>query len=296
MKILIGVDGSPSSFDAVRMAARLVHPAVDEVAIYFSPSDIHKKLAGKSSGLVDDLTHSIFEEARGLLPKDLVADVQVIASTKPPAVGILESADGWNADMIVIGARGLGSIERLLLGSVSRAVVHGSQFPVLVVRGKPAELGAFNVLACHHPQSAKAVAAIAGKLRWPPGTDGRVIGVAESLLAGPLPHWLEKRVQDPDTAAIAKAWEREHEEEVRALGGRLAEFQDMLPPEFRQHEPIVCEGNPGERILECAKGKDVDLVILGRTPTDSFSRWLLGSTSEAVLAHAASSVILVPVK
>ncbi|MFM9045601.1 MAG: hypothetical protein ACKOL0_07450 [Solirubrobacterales bacterium] len=63
MKVLIGVDGSAASFDAVRVAAKLVHPAVDEVAIYFSPSDIHKKLAGRASGVVEDLTRSIFEEA-----------------------------------------------------------------------------------------------------------------------------------------------------------------------------------------------------------------------------------------
>ena len=56
MKVLIGVDGSPASFDAVRMAAKLVHPAVDEVAIYFSPSDIHKKLAGRAGDVVQDLT------------------------------------------------------------------------------------------------------------------------------------------------------------------------------------------------------------------------------------------------
>ena len=296
MKVLIGVDGSAASFDAVRMAAKLVHPAVDEVAIYFSPSDIHKKLAGRASGVVEDLTSSIFEEARSLLPKDFIAEVHVIVSTKPPAVGILEAADGWQADLIVIGARGLGSIERLLLGSVSRAVVHGAQLPVLVVRGKPAEGRPFRVLACHHPASAKAVATIAAKLRWPPGTEARVVGVAEPMLAGPLPEWLETRVRDPDTAAIAKAWAKEHGDEVAAISSRLADFQRTLPPEFREHAPIVREGNPGEQILECCKADETDLVILGRTPTDAFSRWLIGSTSEAVLTHSTASVLLVPVR
>jgi hypothetical protein len=37
MKILIGVDGSPASLDAVRFASRLVDPTNDAVAIYFSP-------------------------------------------------------------------------------------------------------------------------------------------------------------------------------------------------------------------------------------------------------------------
>lgn len=296
MKVLIGVDGSPASFDAVRMAAKLVHPAVDEVAIYFSPSDIHKKLSGRASDVVEDLTRSIFEEARSLLPKDFVAEVHVIASTKPPAIGILEAADGWQADLIVIGARGLGSIERLLLGSVSRAVVHGARLPVLVVRGKPVEGRPFRVLAGHHPASAKAVTAIATQLRWPPGTVARVVGVAEPMLAGPLPEWLEKRARDPDTAAIAKAWAKEHDDELAAIGTRLADFQQTLPPEFRDHAPIVREGNPGEQILECGKADGTDLVILGRTPTDAFSRWLIGSTSEAVLTHSTASVLLVPVR
>jgi nucleotide-binding universal stress UspA family protein len=36
--------------------------------------------------------------------------------------------------------------------------------------------------------------------------------------------------------------------------------------------------------------------VVGRTPTDALSRWLLGSTSEAVLVHAHASVLLVPVE
>jgi nucleotide-binding universal stress UspA family protein len=58
----------------------------------------------------------------------------------------------------------------------------------------------------------------------------------------------------------------------------------------------VAQGNPGEKILERSKADGTDLVVLGRTPTDAFSRWLLGSTSEAVLAHAAASVLIVPVE
>ena len=39
-----------------------------------------------------------------------------------------------------------------------------------------------------------------------------------------------------------------------------------------------------------------DLIITGRTPTDAVTRWLLGSTSEAVLTHAHASVLVVPVE
>jgi nucleotide-binding universal stress UspA family protein len=175
-------------------------------------------------------------------------------------------------------------------------VVHGAGLPVLVARRPVPEGRGLKALVCHHPASAAAVAATVGRLHWAAGTEGRVIGVAESLLAGQLPDWVEQRVRDPDTAAIAKAWEQEHDAEVAALEGTLRTFQATLPEPFRGHPPIVAQGNPGERILERAQADGTDLVVVGRTPTDALSRWLLGSTSEAVLTHAQASVLIVPVE
>lgn len=296
MRILIGVDGSQASLDAVRMAGRLVDPSRDQVAVYFSPMELEKRLFGQSRKIVEGAAAALFDEACGLLPKGFPKPPEMICSSKLAAIGILESTSGWKADLVVVGARGHGSIERLLLGSVSRAVVHGAHLPVLVVRTPPPQGRGLKVIACHHPASAAAVARTANALHWPADTDARVIGVTESMLAGPLPPWLENRVRDPDTAAIAGAWRKEHEDEVTALGGVLAAFQQALPAVFRAHAPIVAEGNPGDRILECARKDGVDLIITGRTPTDALTRWLLGSTSEAVLTHAHSSVLVVPVE
>jgi len=47
---------------------------------------------------------------------------------------ILAESDAINADLIVIGSRGLGRVEGLLLGSVSGAVVMGSKIPVTIVK------------------------------------------------------------------------------------------------------------------------------------------------------------------
>lgn len=296
MKILIGVDGSQASLDAVRMAGRLLDPAEDAVAIYFSPLELEKRVFGQSKRVVEGAAAALFDEACRLLPAGLDQPPVMVCSSKAAAVGILESAAGWHADMVVVGARGHGSVERLLLGSVSRAVVHGAHLPVLVVRGLAPEERALRVLVCHHPASAKALAATLARLHWSGGVDARVIGVTESMLAGPLPKWLENRVRDPDTAAVAQAWKQEHDEEVAALGTALAAFQQTLPGPFREHVPVVAEGNPGDRILNQAKREGVDLIVTGRTPTDALSRWLLGSTSEAVLTQAHASVLVVPVE
>jgi len=296
MKILIGVDGSPASLDAVRFAGRLVDPTNDAVAIYFSPLELEKKLLGRSRRIVDGAAAALFEEACSLLPAGFARPPEMIASSKTAAVGLLESADGWRADLLVVGARGHGVIDGFLLGSVSRAVLHGANLPVLVVRAAlPAERGP-RVLACHHPHSAAALAGVLGGLHWADGTEGTVIGVAESLLAGPLPAWLERRVRDPDTQAVAQAWQEEHDESVAALERSLASFQASLPAAFRRRLPVVVQGNPGDKIVAQTKLDGTDLVVLGRTPSDSFTRWLLGSTSEAVLGQAAASVLIVPVE
>lgn len=296
MKILIGIDGSASSLDAVRLAAMLVDPATDGVAAYFSPLELEKRLLGQKRTVVDGAAAALFEEACSLLPPGFVRQPEMICSSKSAAVGILEAAAGWKADLVVVGARGHGSVERLLLGSVSRAVVHGAALPVLVARGAPPTDRGLRVLACHHPASAAALAAVAGRITWPATAAGTVIAVTESMLAGPMPAWVQARVRDPDVAAMAEAWQREHEDEVTAVGGSLAAFQKTLPSMFRRSEPIVSQGNPGEQILERVKADGVDLVMLGRTPTDALSRWLLGSTSEAVLTHAPCSVLIVPVE
>jgi nucleotide-binding universal stress UspA family protein len=63
-----------------------------------------------------------------------------------PGHGVVAAAEKAGADLIVVGARGLGKFKRVLLGSVSERVIHNATCPVLVVkagarssdRGEPA--------------------------------------------------------------------------------------------------------------------------------------------------------------
>jgi nucleotide-binding universal stress UspA family protein len=69
---------------------------------------------------------------------DSADDVQigVTATLGIPAEEILDHAEG--ADLIVVGCRGVGGFKRLLLGSVSYALVQHAPCPVLIVRGEAA--------------------------------------------------------------------------------------------------------------------------------------------------------------
>ena len=52
MKVLIGVDGSPLSLDAVRVVGHIIDPSEDQLAIYFSPTELQQRLPESSSSLV----------------------------------------------------------------------------------------------------------------------------------------------------------------------------------------------------------------------------------------------------
>ena len=54
--------------------------------------------------------------------------------TGDPAAALVEAAQGWNADLIVVGSHNQGTIEHFFVGSVAEQVVKRAQVPVLVVK------------------------------------------------------------------------------------------------------------------------------------------------------------------
>ena len=235
MKILIGVDGSPASLEAVSLVGRLIDPRADEVAIYFSPAELQRRVPWGQT-LVEGASKALFDEAEARLPQPFTRPVEVIVSTKSAAAGILEAAIGWKADLVVVGASNQTSLERFLLGSVSRAVVHGSTLPVLVVRNAPAASESIRPITCYLAASAVAVAAVVSKLRWPVDTSG--VAGAE----GPRPALGGDRV---GLATGARRRSRHALQGSRRLpeassAGLRREGPDCGPGESRRPDPLPC--------------------------------------------------------
>ncbi len=91
-------------------------------------------LTGTPEELVSDTVSKILSDAEKHARKKGVKQVQRIAQSGPVARTITGFAKRQKADLIVMGCRGLGEAEGMLLGSVSHKVVSLADCPVMTVR------------------------------------------------------------------------------------------------------------------------------------------------------------------
>ena len=137
-QIVVGVDGSESSKNALRWATRLapllgatIHAVVAwEYPLVFG-LDAGIPSAWKPDETAKEILEKSLEEVFGKdRPTGLVGGIR---QGHPTSVLLDASKD---AEMLVIGSRGLGGFAGLLLGSVSSACAEHAKCPVLVVHGE----------------------------------------------------------------------------------------------------------------------------------------------------------------
>jgi nucleotide-binding universal stress UspA family protein len=141
MKILVAVDGSPSSLRATEFAAQLAaalrsKSKVTLVSVHDDTGFKHIKKFTPKGTLADylrELSDKDLSEARKLLDKAEVAHDMII-KTGHVAEEIMQAAKVGKFDLIVLGAKGRSSFGDLLLGSVSQRVASASKVPVTVIK------------------------------------------------------------------------------------------------------------------------------------------------------------------
>jgi nucleotide-binding universal stress UspA family protein len=299
MKVLFAVDGSPGSFTAVRQAGQLLSADRDEAAFYFAPPEIILRHAASAEDMrkraIKALTDAVFSEARLMLPPPLAAGAVSILAEHSAAEGVLIESKKWGADLIVVGARGLSTLEHLLLGSVSSAVVQCSEIPVLVVRPNP--LHRVNQPLCvlfAYDDSADSAAALASamKFTWPSDVQILALTVIEALTAGEVPDWLMKKARSADTEAMSEHWLREHETDKKSAADQLYAYMRKQSSPFDKAEIVVAEGHAAHETLRLVAERQVDIVFMGSRGKGMLQRLFIGSTSAKVLNQGACSVLI----
>ena len=156
MKILIAVDGSELSRCAVEKACALAlemkHVSLKVVAVYEAAipmasepfaisAEYYQRLDDFAEEQAAKAAAEAVERIRTRLP-DPSIEITTLVQLGRPAQVIVETAEKWPADLIVVGSHGYGFWGRLALGSVSAAVVHNAPCSVLVVRASTAAAAA----------------------------------------------------------------------------------------------------------------------------------------------------------
>jgi nucleotide-binding universal stress UspA family protein len=142
MKILLAIDGSAPSKDAIDEVAHRPWPSPSTLRILsviqpYTPPATEMVLA---SATLEEIRQHQAQDAEQLTRhagERIVApglSVETAVREGDPRTAIVDAADEWEADLIVVGSHGRTGLERLVMGSVAQAVVAHAHCSVEVVR------------------------------------------------------------------------------------------------------------------------------------------------------------------
>jgi len=294
MRVLLAVDGS----DAAGIAAELVRetqwPAGTAIRVVEAVETGTSLFGGPWPTVAILETDRIEADLRSFARRtvDAVRDelerpgigVSAAVLSGRPASAIIEAATSFGADLIVVGSRGYGTIERMVLGSVSAEVVDHAPCPVLVARGKRIDR-----VILGWDGSASAAAAAQVLRRWPifAASQVRVVSAADVEVPWwtgfPEPGAPERM---PIYADAANASRREHDELGRTMADDLRGAGLVAEPERR-------DGDAAAELIAAAGETGSDLIVVGTHGRTGLARLLLGSVARNVLQHAPCSVLVV---
>jgi len=143
MKILVPVDGSPASLEAVRQALRMIQDGLRASLVLANvqePATLYEMLLAHDPEVIEKVSAEaglhLLEPARALVGEAGVEhEIEVAAGD--PAHTLVDILENFGCDMVVMGARGLGTLRSAMLGSVSHEVLHAAPVPVLIVKQAP---------------------------------------------------------------------------------------------------------------------------------------------------------------
>jgi len=295
MKVLLAVDGSEYGMAAVEEAARLPWPQGTLVRIISVTELPSVAFVEKWERIFEERSISIVTQALARFGEIAGARTEVATKTLigDPKISILDEAEHWGADLILVGTHGYNAIKRLWLGSVSHSIISHAKCSVQVARKRQPEESAGSgmkilVAVDGSETSTEAVKEIASR-PWPQDSEVKVIS-AIHLPFTPTPEtWA---LPESYYSQLENAGRQQAESAVNAAIALLRESN------AKRQTPLALTGSaiPGraqETIIETAKTWGADLIVLGSHGYRGVERFLLGSVSQAVAIHAPCSVEIV---
>ena len=281
--ILLPFDGSEGAAEVLHHASEIAHWAGATIQILYvadTTRDSVTVVEGQTVDVLEQEGEDVVEEAAQTLDTlGISYDTDVVQGN--PAPTIVEYADRYDQDLVVMPTHGREGISRSLMGSVSEKVVRLSDVPVLTARMQPDETLEFpyeNVLV---PTDGSAAATHAAE---------HVLSLAASLDA--TVHVLS--VVDDATLGLdvrstgsGKESERAATDAVEAV---VSEAESRGVTDTVRH---VEHGSPFDEIIDSIESNEIDAIGMGSTGRRGTDRILLGSVAEKTVREATVPVVTV---
>ena len=140
MKLVLPVDGSDVSLEAVRVAIRLAKDGLNTSVVLANVQEaatLYELVVAHDPAVIEQVSaaagaHTL-KAAEALLTLAGIAYETEIASGDP-AHTIVDILERYGCDMVVMGASGMSPLRGALLGSVSNEVLHSANVPVMIVK------------------------------------------------------------------------------------------------------------------------------------------------------------------
>ena len=293
MKILVALDGSDCSRSVIDHCLSSVFDEDTQLKLisvvdYFEPLPA---LEGIKEIEIESARKLLAKEAGRLMERFPSLNVSYRVLDGYIKSKIMEEARDWRADLIMLGSHGRRGIEKLLLGSISLAILNHAAIPVRVVRKGASAEGSFEVMLCmddsRYSREALERVLIIQSMTSKLPSDCRF-----SLVSVIFP--LPDAPNAPDSQRFQlEDRKRKHQEDAERI---LSQAESRIKDKFGEKTEVVKlveSGDARDRILAVARERKPTLIFMGSHGRGAFDRALMGSVSEAVVNLAETTVEIV---
>jgi nucleotide-binding universal stress UspA family protein len=275
--VVVGVEGTESSGDALVWAAQEAAARHDELEIVFATGARYAVLDPARDVDVTRQAETLLGDAteRALRAEP---DLTTRRTISPSTPGIALTEASTHAALVVVGCLPLGAVERAFTGSLAYQVVAGSHCPVLVVPRATGTQGSGVVVGVDASEDSIAAVAHAAEEADRLGEELTVVHawkepMSDAVLGNALDSY-DEVIEEQERVVLA--------ESLAGLGER---YPDLVVNRHLVHR------QPAQTLLDFAR--TARLLVVGSRGRHGVARMLLGSVSHTVVVHAPCPVLVV---
>jgi len=283
-RLLLATDGSQHSEGAIREAIRLAKKCSSSLTAIsvIETNPEFETIAPQVLEKMEKEVRAHLEEVKARAKKDGVDCVTAVHEGEDSYKYIVDEAVKQKSSMIVMGRRGGKGLKRLVMGSTTSWTIGHAPCSVLVVpRAAQVELKSIVVATDGSKYSAAAASEAIGIAKRN-SSKLTVIAVVPAELATPMA--IDVAMSQRELIA---------EKEMHVAEQNAKAVKEAAQKEGVSVQAFVMSGKPADTVIETAKEKDADLIVVGSHGRTGLERLLMGSVAERIIVLSDRAVLVV---